>query len=112
MSNTNSIHPYSKARLEDLQEAIGITQFPGEFTWFQVIGGLIIQGGYESFTSASVRTVNFPAPFSMQVLGVFISPESASNGPHGNMTLVRNLNSFQINHHGPNANYFWWAIGV
>lgn len=110
--NRNSVFPYGKARLDEIQDAIGITQFPGTTTWYQVLGGLVLQGGFEVFTSASTRTINFPAPYQTQVLGIFISPTSASNSPHGQITPTFGLNSFQINHHGPNASYFWWAVGV
>ena len=112
MANTNSIFPYSKARLDEVQESIGVTQFPGETTWYQVLGGLVIQGGFEVFTAPATRTVNFVAPFDKQLLGVFISPASAANGPHGHIVALPTLTSFQINHHGANASYYWWAVGV
>jgi len=111
-SNINSVNPYVGASLAELQDSLGVTQFPGQYTWYQIIGGLVVQGGFEIFTGAAIRTVNLVAPFQKQVLNITISPTSASNGPHGHIVAGVGLTSFQIDHHGPNASYFWLAIGV
>jgi len=111
-SSTNSVNPYVGASLAEMQESLGITQFPGEYTWYQIIGGLVIQGGFEIFTGAATRTVNLVAPFQKQVLNITISPTSAGDGPHGHIVAGPGLTSFQIKHYGPNASYFWLAIGV
>lgn len=93
----NSIVGFSKLRqVEELQETIGITKFSteDESLWAQVIGGLIIQGGLLSASGA----VEFHAPYTKQVLGVFVN-----NGVASDVTLEGFTSSA--------ANY-WWAIGV
>lgn len=112
MTNINSVFPFSKARLDELQDAAGITQFPGVNTWYQVMNGLVIQGGLEAFVAPAVRTIDFPAPFEKQLLGVFFSPVAAATGFAAHIVASPGLNSFQLNHSGANASYYWWAIGV
>jgi hypothetical protein len=92
----NSIPGFRKSVDPESQEAIGITQFSltDSSSWFQIIGGLIIQGG--SLTAAGI--VQFSAPYEKQVLGVFINGGTAS---------LISLTGFTSSSDG-----YWFAIGV
>ncbi len=96
MANSNSIVSYSSATLLEVQESLGITQFsPSNVnSWYQVMGGLVIQGGL----STGAGAVAFPAPLEKQVLGVFMNGATAS---------AISLTGFTAS-----ASGFWWAIGV
>lgn len=110
MSNSNAILPFGTANLSDLLEAIGITQFPDGTSWYQTIGGLLIQGG-QTGSVATATTVDFHAGYTKQVLGVFIT-SLTNHGPDAYVSTVA-LDSFVINHSGGGShNYYWFAIGV
>lgn len=110
----NSVPPHLQSSLSELRETIGTTQFSGVNAdeWAQVIGGLIIQGGKVTVPDGGTLTVNFPAPYPKQVLGVF--PQVISNAvvPGWSIT-VPDLNTFVIyNPVGADREYYWWAVGV
>jgi len=118
MSSTNSVIPFLGASSRDLQEAAGITQFPSQYEWFQVVNGLIIQGGYVealstttniiSFTTTNI--ISFVAPFGKQTLGVFIQVvAAATNDSYVNAVT---LNNFELINLAGARNYYWWAIGA
>ena len=76
-SGWNSIPGFARSKdPSESQESIGITQFDAtdETRWFQIIGGLIMQGG----TISGAGAVEFPAPYEKQVLGVWINNGTAS----------------------------------
>lgn len=110
MSNTNSVLPFLGGSPKEVADAIGITQFPGEHTWFQVIGGVIIQGGYETLLSSSSNIVTFVAPLPKQVLGIFIQAVGAAE----NGAYIDNidLEQFELFNGAGDRFYYWWAIGV
>ncbi len=111
MSNFNSLVPFIKPTLKDLADAGGITQFASDgFGWFQVLNGLIIQGGfYEHNGAPAPHTVSFHTAFPKQVLGVFLQQVGA--GSNAYLTTVT-LEDFIVDHGGTHADYYWWAIGV
>jgi len=111
-SNINSVSPYVDASAQDLQESIGITQFPDATSFYQIIGGLVIQGGLEVFTVTGVRTVLLPAPLGKQILSILITPVSAGTTSRGYVVPGFGLNSFDISHVNPAASYYWQVIGV
>ena len=93
----NSILGFAKpTELGEVQEAIGITKYSteDETIWPQLIGGLLFQGGRVSVAGR----VNFQAPYTQQVLGVFVN--------NGNASAV-DLEGFTIS----TGNY-WFAVGV
>lgn len=110
MSSYNSVPPIAGGTAGDVIEALGITQFPSATEWYQVIGGIIVQGGRVSIASGVTATVNLVAPYGKQFLGAWIQViDVASNNAH--ITAV-SLNSFQIvNGVGLRA-YYWLSLGV
>jgi hypothetical protein len=90
----NSVPRFGRARLEDIQEAIGIVRFNGEKEWNLTISGLIIQGGYTETAGA----VAFDPALPKQIL--FLN-HSAGAG-----TII-SITGFTA----PGAGY-WLAIGV
>lgn len=109
-SNINSIAPYVNANPNELLDTIGITQFSNGTDWFQVLGGLIFQGGLVSAHS-STATVTFPTGFSKQTLCVIVQPKDSS-GTTFYVTSVT-LKDFVLAHGGGGVhNYYWFAIGV
>jgi hypothetical protein len=109
-SNTNSIAPYLEGTTRQALEAIGITQFPSATEWYQIIGGLIVQGGYVAVASSSVQTVNLVAPYEKQTLGVWLQTEGAShNAAHVDGVT---LSSFEIHNGGGIRSYYWLSLGV
>lgn len=110
MANTNSILPLFRGTPEEVANAIGVTQFPGPNTWYQIIGGLQIQGGYAEVGDAATLTVFFVAPYATQLLGVFIQVVGAT----GNAAYVNaaDLDSFEIVNGVGDRSYYWFAVGV
>ena len=109
--NTNSIASYESANPRELQEAAGITQFPSATEMFQVLNGLQIQVGKVDVAGGATLTVNFPAPYEKQVLGVFLQVlAGAENGAY--IDPVPALASFDLHNGAGNRSYYWWAIGV
>lgn len=106
----NSIFPFSKARLDEVQEAIGITQFPSETSWYQVIGGLIVQGGFVSVGDGATLTVALNAPYEKQVLGVWIQVE----GGTANTAYITNVTTddFDIVNGAGARDFYWLSLGV
>jgi len=110
MSSTNSVIPFLGASSRDLQEAAGITQFPSQYEWFQVVNGLIIQGGYVEALGTTTNIISFVAPFGKQTLGVFIQVvAAATNDSYVNAVT---LNNFELINLAGARNYYWWAIGA
>lgn len=109
-ANNNSIAPLFNRGLEDLGDAIGVTQFPSQFEWYQIVGGLQVQGGKVSVGTSATLTINFPAPYEKQLLGVWIQVRGAA----GNNGYVNNesLNSFDVVNGVGARDYYWWAVGV
>ena len=110
MSNQNSLPPFTNASLKDLLDSIGITQFPSETNWYQVIGGLIIQGGFID-NATTGDTITFNASFTKQVLGVFLIPIRAGVIQYVVNTVT--VDDFVVVHNGGGTgDFYWFAIGV
>jgi hypothetical protein len=110
MSEYNSVAPFVGGTAQDALEALGITQFPSATEWFQVIGGLIVQGGYVTVPSSTVQTVNLVAPYGKQTLGVWLQTEGSShNSAHVDGVT---LTSFEIHNGGGVRSYYWLSLGV
>lgn len=110
MPQANSIAPFIGASAKDLLDAIGVTQFPSETNWFQLIAGLLIQGGFiDNATTGDTITLN--TSFTKQVLGVFLIPIRA-----GVIQFAVNavtVDDFVVIHNsGGTADFYWFAIGV
>lgn len=112
MSNTNAVIPFLDASLRELNDSIGITQFPSETNWYQTIGGILIQGGTVlAVGSAATVAVSFNAGYPTQVLGVFVQAKGASVLGWSVDTVT--LSGFNlINAAVANRDFYWWAIGV
>lgn len=109
-SSYNSIPALTGGSTRDALEALGITQFPSETSWYQVIGGIIVQGGYVTVASATTQTVNLVAPYEKQTLGVWLQTEGAShNAAHVDGVT---LSSFEIHNGGGIRSYYWLSLGV
>ena len=109
-SNINSVQPYSGASLSEASESIGITQFPSLTSWYQIIGGLQVQGGFETLAGAGANVVPFSAPYEKQVLGIFIQVIGAAE--NGAFISAVGLNQFTLNNGAGARTYYWWAVGV
>jgi len=109
-SSYNSLIPFTKATLAELAETVGITQFPDAVGWYQVIGGIIVQGGYVDVLSSTVEAVSLYAPYEKQLLGVWLQTEGASH----NTAHVANatLSGFEIHNGGGDRSYYWLSLGV
>ena len=111
MQNINSVSPLLQASLFELQEAAGVTQFPSETSWYQIINGLQIQGGRISVADAATVDIPFVAPYETQVLGVWVQVVGgAENGAH--LSAVPALDKFTLVNGVGDRTYFWWALGV
>lgn len=109
-ANTNSIPPFLRGTTKDALEALGITQFPSEFEWYQVIGGLIIQGGKVDLAGAAALTINLPAPYEKQHMFTIIQVVDATdnNGYVANVIL----SAFDIQNGAGARTYYWLSLGV
>lgn len=110
MASTNSVLPFLGGNQEETSDAIGITQFPSAGNWFQVLGGLTIQGGKVSVLSGATLSVAFNAPISKEVLGVFIQPIGTATVSYRVNSVT--LNDFAIVNGAADQDFYWWAIGV
>lgn len=110
--NTNAITPFVGASLSDLNDALGITQFPSERSWFQTIGGLLVQGGYVAAVgSGATVAVPFNVGYPTQVLGVFVQPLGTSVLGHA-VNNVTTSGFDLVNAAVAGRDFYWWAIGV
>lgn len=109
MSSWNSAPPYTGATLDALRESIGVPQFSGTSgeNWAFVFNGMIFQGGMVEVPVGSL-TVDFHAPFTQQVLGIFIQPQAN----HTFSVTTVTLNTFDISHTGGIHDCYWFAVGV
>lgn len=110
MSNTNSIIPYTGAKLKELADTIGITQFPDETSWYQVLGGLIFQGGKIGIGGGVTQAIDFVAPYEKQLL--CIHTEVLGAAPNGHYVTGEDLTGFDIVNGASGRTYFWWSVGV
>ena len=110
MSNTNAVLPYIGGNLKELADTIGITQFPSEKSWYQTIGGLLVQGGFIATLAGSTNVISFNAAYPTQVLGVWIQVI----GGTGNNAYINavSLDDFELHNGASNRDYYWWAVGV
>lgn len=110
MDQYNSIIPFSRGTVQDLLNTVGITQFTSETDWYQVIAGLIIQGGLaETITTGD--TITFNTSFTKQVLGVFITAIGASSLQVAANNIT--VDDFVLLHNGGGTgDFYWFAIGV
>jgi hypothetical protein len=108
--SNNSVPPFMGGTTKDALEALGITQFPTETEWYQVIGGIIVQGGYIEVDSSTVQTVNLVAPYEKQFLGVWLQ---TAGGSHNSAHVAgETLSSFEIHNGGGDRSYYWLSLGV
>lgn len=110
MSNTNSIVPYTGVKLKALAESMGITQFPDATSWYQIIGGLIFQGGKVSVLGTALETVPFVAPYEKQLLGIWTQVLDAAGNNHH--VTNAGLTGFDIQNGAGDRDFYWWSIGV
>jgi hypothetical protein len=120
MSNEyGSVVPYSKASIEEQQNALGILQFisASDTNWYQIISGLLVQGGYVTAAVANANTVvNFNVAYPKKVLGIFVQsvyqPAGAGQENSGMVHPTFTLSSFTLVNDGVQKDFFWWAIGI
>lgn len=110
MSSYNSVTPFTGGSTKDVIEALGITQFPSEFEWFQVIGGLIVQGGKIDVTGGATLAINLAAPYEKQVLGTWI--QVMAGAENGAYIIPTSLSAFSIVNGVGNRTYYWLSLGV
>lgn len=109
----NSLGSFNSASIDQLRDAAGITQFPDATSWYQVLNGLQIQGGYTPVVTSGVdTTIPFQAPYKTQLLGVFLTPIDYPNASPAVITATTDLIQFTFKHSGTDTNFYWWAIGV
>lgn len=119
MANANSVVGYHDATLPEMQETAGITQLGvngDENAWFQVMNGLLIQGGrVDDVPANGSSTVDFHRAYPKKVLGVFLQliGNSIVGVPYRDEVLVLSLAQFEVyNDYTDDSGYYWWAIGV
>lgn len=110
MSNTNAILPFFGSNLQELVDTIGITQFPTGTSWFQTIGGLLIQGNFIDSVGSSITAIPFYPAYPTQVLGVWTQVVGGV-GNNAHVDTIT-LEGFTLHSGGAPRSYYWWAIGV
>ena len=109
-ANRNSVPPFLGGTAREALESIGITQFPSATEWYQVIGGLIVQGGTVAITDAATTTIPLVAPYEKQTLGVWIQVvDDPSNGAHVEAVT---LEDFDLVNGAGARTYYWLSLGV
>lgn len=111
MSGFNSALGFYTKNPEDLREAMGIPRFTGASgtDWDFTFNGLVFQGGLATIANPS-STIDFHAPFSQQVLGVFLEPVTAT-GPV-KLSGAPSLTQFSASNSGSSGTVYWFALGV
>lgn len=111
-ANRNAITPFLRGTPEELANAIGITQFPSETSWYQTIGGLLIQGGLiESVTHPGPFAVAFNVGFVTQVL--YVQVQEVGTNAHASSVSGISLTGFDLyTSSAPAKDFYWFAIGV
>jgi hypothetical protein len=110
-AGTNSVPPFLGGTTKDALEALGITQFPSETEWYQVIGGLIVQGGLVEIEDGALAVVEYSAPYEKQILGLWIQVVGGTeNGAV--ITAPLALDSFSITNGTGDRGYYWLSLGV
>lgn len=109
MSGWNSASTQNASTLRDIRESIGIPQFSGAAgeNWAFVFNGLIFQGGMVNVPVGS-GTFDFPAPYTQQLLGIFLQPTAN----HAFSVSATTLSDFTISHTGGVHDCYWIAVGV
>ncbi len=115
----NSIPSFSPDSLKNVQESLGITQLAAgsEDSWYQILGGLIFQGGKTEPIAVNTLSaaISFNTGFPKKVLGIWIIPISDAIDPTGELYSFAvnpiDLYSFQIANDGIEAAFYWIAIG-
>ena len=110
----NSLVGYGAIDLAQLQEQAGITQFPDASGWYQMMNGLLVQGGIVNVGLNASLVVPFKIAVPTQVLGIFTQAAIAGVGNgYGTVDPVgTNLQQFTLVNTGPAKDYYWWCIGV
>lgn len=119
MSNNNSIPVFNKDSIGNIQESLGITQLAAgsEDSWYQILGGLIFQGGKTDVIPVNTlsSTISFNTAFPKKVLGIWIIPISSVVDPTGELYSFAvspvDLYSFKIANDGSDTSFYWLAIG-
>lgn len=119
MSNNNSIVSFGKNSLTDIQEGLGITQLAvgSEDSWYQILGGLIFQGGKTGVIPVNTLSaaISFNTAFPKKVLGIWIIPISSAIDPTGELYSFAvspvDLVSFKIANDGSDTPFYWLAVG-
>lgn len=110
----NSVPGFTPDSTRAIQEAAGITQFPSENSWYQVMNGLYIQGGKVTVGAGAVLVVPFLIAFPLQNLGVFTQGLVAGVG-NGYVNIDpagTSLIQFTAVNTGAAKDFYWWALGV
>ena len=110
----NSIPGFTPDSARAIQEAAGITQFPADTQWYQVINGLYVQGGKVTIGAGATLVVPFVIPIPVQTLGIFTQGLVAGVG-NGYVNIDpagTNLTQFTAVNTGAAKDFYWWAIGV
>jgi len=110
----NSIPGFTPDSARAIQEAAGITQFPAESQWYQIINGLYIQGGKVTIGAGATLIVPLVISVPTQILGVFTQGLVAGVG-NGYVNIDpagSDLEQFTAVNTGAAKDFYWWAIGV
>lgn len=110
----SSVPGYGETDLNQLQQAAGITQFSGANGWYQLINGILVQGGIVNVGAGATATFPFQVAITSQLLGVFLQAQNAAAGSgYGSIDIATtNLQQFTIVNTGVAKDFFWLAIGV
>ncbi len=110
----NSVPGYGATDLRALQEAAGVTQFPSATCWYQLINGILVQGGAVNVGAGVDATFQYNIAIPTQLLGVFVQAQNAAVGSgYGSIDIATtNLQQFTVVNTGLAKDFFWFAIGV
>lgn len=112
MTINNAITRFNNAPLKEVQDSVGITQFPSQNEWNHTFAGLIFQGGFAQDPAGNGANISFSIPFPKQILHINVTPTDSS-GTQNVSTVDVTLSGFRIfNNHGGSVNYRWFAIGL
>jgi hypothetical protein len=109
MAQSQSILPFVRGTPEEIANSLGITQFSGASNWFQIIGGITVQGGLLILSSVP-QTILLNAPYEKQVLGIFIQHVGPTAQPADIDNIT--LSQFNISTGTIGEIYYWFSVGL
>ncbi|MGL4567451.1 MAG: gp53-like domain-containing protein [Fusobacteriaceae bacterium] len=107
----NSTLPLFNGTLGDVENALGPIQFQAEASFYFIQNGLIFQGGKLNLVPIGFQTLNFPSPFTRQILSIQLTEIDGGGFVRVNSPTT-DLDTLGMIISTAPTSLYWYAIGV